>query len=1134
VLRVRRSHRSDALVAGLAEDLLTVQGDPLLQETVVVQSRGMERWLSHRLAETLGSTGTRDGISANIRFAFPGSVIQEVLRAAVSDVSDLDPWDPDRLSWTILALLPELLEESESERLSWYLGDTGNVVDRRRFTLSRELADLYDRYAMYRPRMVGSWSDGDLVGPDGSELGARDRWQAKLWRRVVQTLETPSPDRRYAEAIEVLGDPSRRVPDLPCRVAFFGTSALPPVHIRLLAALSRHIPVTLHLTSPSSDLWRRIHEAVAETDATSVTDVISAVARTQANPLLVSCGRLARDSQATLEVGARDYEDMPIETADAGADAPDLLRLVRSDILADRDRGAPTTDIRSASPVTLTETDRSIEVHACHGPARQVEVLHDALLGAFDDLEGLEPRDVLVMAPDIEAYAPHIGAVFGGGRIRYELADRSLHSTNPVAEAILAVAELPDSRVGASRVLDLIALAPVRRRFALGEADLARIREWIAATGIRWGIDDAHRDEHGQPRDRYHTWRFGLDRLLVGVAMADEDDRIVGDVAPFDDMEGDAVDLLERFVAFWEALSWVCASLTDPRTIREWADALDGAIAMMTEVPAGDEWLTQQVRSSIDDLVTASHGAGSEPSDLEIDLASLREMLGRGLDTVPRRAGYETGAVTFSSMVPMRSIPHRVVCLLGMDDGAFPRITRPLGFDLIARSPQVGDRTGRDEDRYLFLEAILAAEERLIVTYTGRDTKTNEERPPAVPVGELLDVIDRSTEEVDGLSGRERVVIHHPLQAFSPRNFGVDERGERTQPLSYDTVQLGAARAHREPLDAPPVFFPDALPEDPDFDDRVIELDELTSFYNDPVKWLLRNRIGLSFFEKHVRVEDVEPLDLDNLGKWRLGDALLRVRMRQPDAASISDEDLETWRRTVLARGDVPVGAPGRFELDAVLNPVGNIIEMVDAFLATEPDDVVVDVVVGGRRLVGLLRDVRDGKLVRWQFSRLKEKQRLEAWIRHLALNLAQDLGQGDVEPVSCYIGRAGKGEAAAVIGFPALGDDPDHRHERASAHLVDLVDLYLAGRVSPLPLFPESSCAYAEAIHAGKPEDTALEAAKKAWLPGYQPWVGDSQQAHIEQAYGGLDFEEIVAETRFTEVARTVWIPVLEAEGAP
>ena len=581
----------------------------------------------------------------------------------------------------------------------------------RRFATVRHLAGLFDRYALYRPELLGAWAEGEGEG-----------WQPELWRRLRARIGVPSPAERLAPGCARLREAPDLV-DLPPRVALFGLTRLPAAELEVLRALGAGREVHLFVLHPSPTLW----EAIAADGEPVVRRAEDQTAELPRNRLLASWGNDARELQLVVAgAGTADHHH-PVEHATGT-----LLARIQADVRADR---APAGDLE------LAAGDRSVQVHACHGRARQVEVLRDAILHLLAEDPTLEPRDVIVMCPDIETFAPLIHATFGAGEVseeedealpaelrppdlRVRLADRSLRQTNPVLGAVAALLDLADARLTASQVLDLADREPVRRRFRLDDDDVGRLEDWIAESGIRWGLDAAHRAPFRLADLPAGTWRRGLDRLLLGVTMTEDGDRLVGDVLPLDDVDSGAIDLAGRFAELVDRLGEALARLQGPQPIAAWAAALaDAADALCATAPR-DAWQRAQLQRLLDAAVAEAGGLAAP-----LSLPEVRALFAERLQGRPTRANFRTGHLTICTLVPMRSVPHRVVCLLGLDDGVFPRRGPRDGDDLLLEDPHVGERDARAEDRQQLLDALLAARDTLIVTFTGNDERTNLPQP---------------------------------------------------------------------------------------------------------------------------------------------------------------------------------------------------------------------------------------------------------------------------------------------------------------------------------------------------------------------------------------------------------------------
>ncbi len=713
-LHLHRAARTDQLADQLGELLASPLADPFAAEVVVVPAKGVERWLSQRLSHRLGvAPGRGDGVCAGVDFRSPRSLF-----AVVSGRPDDDPWAADALAWPLLHVIDASLGEPWAATLARHLGhdvagDAGEVRRGRRFATARRLAGLFASYAGQRPALVADWAAGRDTDGAGNDVPDDLTWQPELWRRLAAAVEEPDPVRRQAEAIERLrADPA--TVDLPERVNLFGHTRLAAGDLALLDALAADRDVHLWLPHPSAALWSRL---------AGITGVVPRTADRShlqvGHPLLATLGRDTRELQRTLSTVT--YVDEPSRRR---AGPPDtLLGWLQADLRANAPGRAEARVLRPA--------DRSVQLHACHGQARQVEVLREVLLGLLADDPTLEPRDVLVMCPDIESYAPLLSAAFGladvvgpdghpAHRLRVSLADRALDQTNPLLAVVARLLDLAGGRAGVGAVLDLAHAEPVRRRFGFRDDDLELLTTWVQQAGVKWGFDAAHRADFGLEHYDDNTWRAGLDRLLTGVALSDDSGTMLGGTLPLDDVGSGDVDLIGRLAELLARLEAVTDRLVGTHDLDHWLQAIEDGVGALTSVRPTDSWQLGQVQRELDGLRS---GAGS---DVDLRLPDVRAMFSDRLAGRPTRANFRTGVLTVSTLVPMRSVPHRVVCLLGLDEGVFPRVGVTDGDDVLARRPLTGERDPRSEDRQLLLDAVLAATDTLVITYTGANEFTGQ------------------------------------------------------------------------------------------------------------------------------------------------------------------------------------------------------------------------------------------------------------------------------------------------------------------------------------------------------------------------------------------------------------------------
>ncbi|HEY8582421.1 MAG TPA: exodeoxyribonuclease V subunit gamma, partial [Capillimicrobium sp.] len=789
--------------------------------------------------------------------------------------------------------------------------------------------------------------------------------------------------------------------------------------------------------------------------------------------------------------------------------------------------------------------DRSIRVHACHGRARQVEVLRDAILHLLDDDPTLEPRDVIVMCPDIEAFAPLIHATFGPPEhtdqalpegqpdadhpdLRVRLADRSIRQTNPILATVAQLLDLASARVTASQVLDLADREPVRRRFRLDDDDLTRLESWVAESGARWGLDAAHRGPFRLDTVPNGTFAAGVDRLLLGVAMPEDPRHLFADTLPLGDVDSGSIDLAGRFAELVDRLAGTVAALGRPQPIGAWARALAAAADQLTATTERDAWQRAQLQRLLDDLVEEAAG-----SSADLALGEVRALLADRLQGRPTRANFRTGHLTVCTLMPMRSVPHRVVCLLGLDDGGFPRHAPRDGDDLTLDDPHVGERDPRSEDRQLLLDALMAAEERLIVTYTGNDERTNAPRPPAVPVGELLEAIDRTVRAPDGRPARRQVLVRHPLQPFDPRNFAAGAI-DGAQPWSFDRVTLAGARALTGERAAQPPFLTEPLPP---LDAGLVELDDLVRFVQHPARAFLRRRLGVSLGDFSTEIDDAIAVELDPLERWGVGQRMLDARL--------AGCDVRQAYRAEIARGLLP---PGRLAQGLVTDLAGQvqaIFEVADAVLdGAEASSADVRAAIGDTALTGTVAGVCGDTIRAVTFSRVGPKHRLAAWVRLLALTASDPSRAWTAVTVGRARYGAGPHAAVTVATVGPLGEDPQLRAADARAHLARLLDLYARGMREPLPIACDTSAAYALAARAGS---DARRAAEREWASSFDFEREDREPEHQLVRGGVATLDDLLAEppapgeagagwdvsepSRFGRLARRLWDGLLDAE---
>lgn len=1148
-LHLHRAQRSDALVAGLADVLSDPLDDPMATEIIAVPARGIERWLtqrlSHRLGAATGEGGRPDaGVCANVDFRSPTSLVERVVSAASGIDPDTDPWAVDRLMWPLLATIDASVKEPWCAALADHLGavdgnpragadgQTAAVAERtelrraRRLTVARRLAGLFSSYGTMRPSIIRAWVAGEDTDGLGEPLAPQRVWQAELFRRLRSTVAVPSPAERLPAVCATIRERPQIVGSPP-RISVFGPTRLSAQELAVFDALADGRDVHIWIPQPSPSLWAGLaHRLPADRSHPVRRRDDPTIGRPQ-NPLLRSLGRDSRELQLRLTSCTATVVD---HLHPALEPAPGILGRLQRDLAEDAVPG-----LRDAPDDSwlLAPGDRSIQVHACHGRSRQVEVLRDVLAGLLQDDATLQPRDILVMCPDIEVYAPLMLAAFGGDSsvgptegatrshpatgIRVRLADRALRRTNPVLDVLARLLELTGARLTASEVLDFVGLPPVRRRFGFDDDDLQRLREWVVGSGIRWALNSRGREPYGLGDLRQNTWRTGLDRILLGVAMSEDEPNYLGLALPLDDVDSSDIDLVGRLAEVIDRLALMLRSLAGPQVLTEWAAALAAGVESFTQVTDADSWQLDQARRTIADTVAR---AGELATQVPLRLQDIAGLLSDALRGRPTRANFRTGELTICSMVPMRSVPHRVVCLLGLDDGEFPRTGRVDGDDILAVGPVVGERDRTSEDRQLLLDAMNAATENLVFLYSGADVRTGAARPPAAALGEILDVLDATVRSADGGSAGSQLLIRHPLQPFDIRNFEPDAVQHR--PFSFDTAALAGARAGTTVRPGDAAFLSGPLP--PPAPSDTVDLDALVRFFEHPAKAFLRERLGLSAGFAEDEIPDELATEVDDLTKWNIGERMLQARLAGADPDAV--------RQAELRRGLLPPGTQALELLTELSAKVEPLVIAAQAYLGGSADQRdVIAALPDGRSVVGTIGPVRDGVLTRVTYSKLAAKHRIRAWVTLLALAA----GAPGFAPRGIVIGRGGSYQPVAVsrVEPPPAGT--------AAELLGALVGIRDLGLRTPLPLTPKTGLGYALArLRSHRDIEEAFAAADVEWTG--RAFGGEGGDPEHRRIWGETDLQTISArlgpatgtsgETmRFGELAVQIYGPLLDAE---
>ncbi|EFU9517251.1 exodeoxyribonuclease V subunit gamma [Escherichia coli] len=1076
MLRVYHSNRLDVLEA-LMEFIVERErlDDPFEPEMILVQSTGMAQWLQMTLSQKFG-------IAANIDFPLPASFIWDMFVRVLPEIPKESAFNKQSMSWKLMTLLPQLLEREDFTLLRHYLTDDSDK--RKLFQLSSKAADLFDQYLVYRPDWLAQWETGHLV----EGVGEAQAWQAPLWKALVEYTDELGQPRwhranLYQRFIETLESATTCPPGLPSRVFICGISALPPVYLQALQALGKHIEIHLLFTNPCRYYWgdikdpaylaklltrQRRHsfedrELPLFRDSENAGQLFNSDGEQDVgNPLLASWGKLGRDYIYLLS----DLESSQELDAFVDVTPDNLLHNIQSDILELENRAVAGVNIeefsRSDNKRPLDPLDSSITFHVCHSPQREVEVLHDRLLAMLEEDPTLTPRDIIVMVADIDSYSPFIQAVFGSAPadryLPYAISDRRARQSHPVLEAFISLLSLPDSRFVSEDVLALLDVPVLAARFDITEEGLRYLRQWVNESGIRWGIDDDNVRELELPATGQHTWRFGLTRMLLGYAMESAQGEWQS-VLPYDESSGLIAELVGHLSSLLMQLNIWRRGLAQERPLEEWLpvcrDMLNAFFLPDAETEAAMTLIEQQWQAII------AEGLGAQYGDA-VPLSLLRDELAQRLDQERISQRFLAGPVNICTLMPMRSIPFKVVCLLGMNDGVYPRQLAPLGFDLMSQKPKRGDRSRRDDDRYLFLEALISAQQKLYISYIGRSIQDNSERFPSVLVQELIDYIGQShylpgDEALNCDESEARVkahlTCHHTRMPFDPQNYQPGNLQSYAREWLPAASQAG--KAHSEFVQPLPFTLPETVP-----------LETLQRFWAHPVRAFFQMRLQVNFRTEDSEIPDTEPFILEGLSRYQINQQLLNVLVEQDDA--------ERLFRRFRAAGDLPYGAFGEIFWETQCQEMQQLADRVIA--CRQPgQSMEIDLACNGVQITGWLPQVQPDGLLRWRPSLLSVAQGMQLWLEHLV-----------------YCASGGNGESRLFLRKDGEWRFPPLAAEQALHYLSQLIEGYREGMSSPLLVLPESGGAWLKTCYDAQndamlDDDSTLQKARTKFLQAYE-----------------------------------------------
>ncbi|MBL6986098.1 MAG: exodeoxyribonuclease V subunit gamma [Methylobacter sp.] len=1052
------SNKTENLVDHLAAVIENAPlASPFAKEVFLIQSQGMERWLSQQLAG-------RFKVWGNYEFLFPGKFFSSLAQNIDSRLSDA-AFERNLMLWRIEALLRRL-DGDQFLPLTQYL--SGENIGLKRYQLAQQLSQIFDQYQMMRPDMLEAWQKGRLIYQTTTEV-----WQQALWLQITEQTGHKHRGSLWQDVIAKLNATEEGAfsSKLPERISVFGLNTMPPLFLSYLEGLSKHCQLHLFLLNPAQDFWADLatkRQRIIDEDFSG-------------HPLLSTLGQQGREFQEMLlEQVQFDFEPESFQLGDANSN----LQQLQNGILNNR------------QDQPILQADDSISIHACHSRMREVEVLKNQLLQALEKAPTLELRDIVVMAPDIQVYEPFISAVFDD--IQHAIADRSLRLSNNALDAFIRFLSLSQSRFGWQTVLDLLEQPVVYPGFGLSDTDLDLIKHWVQDTHVRWGKSAQHKQELGLPELSENTWQATLDRLLMGYAVGSDEDFVSG-VLPYQAIEGSSALALGGLCDFMQLLFKAGQELKQAKPLKNWSTQLYYYADQL--LAAAEPLERQQLNELLAELSAELAEVHHDDVALQVIISWLEGMVAERKSS----NGFLRGQLTFCSMLPMRSIPFKVIALLGMNDGEFPKIDRHPTFDLLAHNFRKGDRSRRSDDRYQFLEILLSARQQLIMTYIGQSISHNDAIPPSVVISELLEVLPNGGE----------LITRHPLQSFSRRYFDGSAGLFSFSKADCETADALSGRGEAS-TDSAGLWWQGSLPED-NAETEVIELSELFNFFRHPQRYFMQRQLDVRFSGIEADAEEREPFSIAKLDAYAIYHEWIQQALNDQPPVELDPSQLRhlhhPWQSSVKklqAQGRWLAGVPGELEFDRQQQVINGFVERIKTKnLGSALDDLPIDISINGYRVVGKLANRYQHGSLFYRYADLKGKDFVCAWLHHLIINEAQSQ------------------QTILLSADEDLSLLPEHCQPE---QLAAWIEIYRLGRKQPDAFFVEPALAYVKQAYKLKTSNQAKKSALDAAIEQLSRAVEQPYEPELRRLYGNVaDLEQILGES-FERQCQSLLQPVWDA----
>jgi len=1049
MINVYTSNRLERLAECFCENDSEYSGDVFYKKRIIVQSKGMERWLSLFIAKNTG-------ICANYEFLFPSRILDEYF----SHLNEkIDKYSQNLMSFLIIKVLPSLLDKKEFEPVKYYLESNEINQDRKLYQICSKISYLFDQYMIYRPEMIKRWNN------DNFKKG--EEWQYLLWKNIKNNadfIDRAEFIENFAKSFDKF---SHNFNDK--KISIFGISALPKYYLDFFNIISENIQIDFYLLNPSPEqYWFDIESEKNREKIAFKTGKPSHMLHLETlNSFLATMGELGKEFLYYLSESNSEFIDLGVQEP---LNDNSLLSLIKRDFFE-------LCDYENNGRERLSPDIYNIEFHECFGNLREIEALKDFLYKIFSENHNISADDILVMAPNIEKYSPYIKAVFDESAFEYTISDSIELHDNPVVASIFNIIAMKNQRFEASKVMELLEDNAIKSSFAFTDDEIRNFKNWIKCVNIIWGINDEHLKKLGLPAYSEYTWENGIDRLLSGLALSKEEySDMIGNY-PYTDIEGEMSLILGKFVKFFYVLRDFFKELNIKRSISDWSDLFteytnifykDSINGYEILLKAFDSLKKEGISAGLDDIYS---------SDFPVEY--LKDFFGSSKN----ESSFLKRGITFSSLLPMRSIPSKVICLVGMNGEDFPRRDSSMDFDLIANFPKKGDRSNRKTDRYLFLETIISAKDFLYISWTGRSQKDNSIIIPSIVVNELREYIIKNYDV-----NIEDMTFHHRLHPFENAYF---DGSCKLYSYSKRNLKIAEKKLIEISKKNDDIYIEKELDS--------VEIENLLSFFQNPVKFFVNNTLGIYFSQEEENIVDTELDCMNGLEQYMLKTEFINLFINKGNPI---EKFLE-----LRAKGEISPDIIGKRDYYKILDEAKEFFNNISEHFGKKEIIYDIDEQINNIKISGKIICFGNTYIELYP-SGHGYKNSVHTWINHILLSAFYP----DENIKSLLYWNNG------YIEYNPIDK------ERALEILYDLLNIFKQGNKRPIPFFKDSSYMYYKENLSDDIDSKSFKKAQKSWLSsnGY----GESNDEYISIFF---NFESISEIDGFSDYSYRIMKPLFD-----